>query len=493
MAFSARTLFLFFLLSLSILLINGDGGHDMGHGGHDMGHGGHDGHAMGPADLHEVGEQIHLVECKHLAADNASYYNLFPIAGYEDYTAHFKPYDRSMYINICRDTVRPCDRNGKREVESHPICLVRDDGDVSLGQTSHSHGEGHQHVEITDSPLGPDRGVVLVYEGGDVCQSDPTKKYQSKVNLVCDDTRIDELLECEDADWAKGDTCTLAVTCYSRCACPNKPDCKNPLLRYGSDWNDWGHGWLGSLLVVEGILLILLDFGLLQGTKNINLQKYPKLLYIWNAITKFEDDKKTSTVTWRVDIEMLESIGLIVAGSMFDILTLKCCTITHPPGSMHFLVGLCLIFLGSYGVVFKLSKRLNSKAWNFVMPTTLSFIGMMLIQHEQGGAYMTMMHWYLACALLTAAFFRAVSAFNKKFNLLASISLMMAGSLLPGSSKSVVRYLEVKDIMPMTALFGLFMVILMISFFLILCLLCTQRNNKYSSVNDDDEPEVRKV
>jgi len=488
------------LLATSLALVKGDmGGHDMGHGGHDDhgGHGGgHDGHGgMSPYDLHEVGEQIHLIDCRHIAKDNASVYNLFPIAGYEDYTTHFKPYDRTVFINICRDTVKPCDRNGKRVVESHPVCLPQDDGEVSLGQTSHSHGEGHQHVEIVDSPLGPDRGVVLTYEGGDVCAADPQKKYQSRLNLVCDEDRIFDLLECEEADWAKDDKCTMEVTCYSRCACPNKPDCKNVLYRYGSDWNDWGHGWLGALLILEGLIMIAIDFGFLQGSKNVNLQKYPKLLAIWNAIIKLEDERgsKTSTVAWRVDIEMLESIGLIVAGTIFDLLTLHCCAITHPPGSMHFLVGLCLMLLGGYGVVFKISTRLNSRAWNFVMPTVLAFIGLMLFQHEQGSSFMMMMHVYLANALMVAAFFRALAAFNRKFNLLAAISIMMAGTLLPGSSKSIVRYFEVQEVMPMTALFGLFMMVLLLSLGLIVFLLSVSRRNKFSPVADEEEPEVRRV
>jgi len=122
--------------------------------------------------------------------------------------------------------------------------------------------------------------------------------------------------------------------------------------------------------------------------------------------------------------------------------------------------------------------------WNFVMPATLAFISLMLIQHEQGDAYMTMMHLYLSYALMAAAFFRTVAGFNKKFNLLSAVSLMLAGTLLPGSSKSIVRYLEVKDIMPMTALFGLFMVVLGVSLALVLFFL--SKGSKYQPVEEEE-------
>lgn len=458
---------------------------DGGHGGHG-GHGGGD-HGMAPAvDLSVVGEQIHLVDCEHTAADGQSHYNLFPMLAFEDYTTNFKPYDRPVFINFCRDTVKPCDRNNLRTSESHPVCLPTDKGDLSLGQTTHSHGENHHHVDIFDSPLGVDKGVVLVYEGGDVCNE--TAKYQAKIHLVCKPFVGGDLtlVTCDEADWAPGDQCTMEVTCYSRCACPNNPECKNVLLRYGSDWNDWGHGFLGGLLILEGIIIIILEYGCIRGSKITALQKYPWVQAFWNSIVHYEEDKRTGSGIYKIDISMLESIGLVFAGTLFDLLTMKCCNIFGPPGSMHFLVGLCLMLLGGYGVLFGLSKRLSKKSWNFVMPTTLSFISLMLIQHEQGGEYMTMMHMYLAFALMGAAFFRALASFNKKFSILSAVSIMLAGSLLPGSSKSIVRFLEVQDVMPMTAVFMVFMIILLISLALVGLMLW---KFPYTTPRDEEDDE----
>jgi len=442
---------------------------------------------MAPAvDLTVVGEQIHMISCEYTASDTSSHYNLFSLLAFEDYTTNFKPYDRPIFINFCRDTVKPCDRNNLRTSESHPVCLPTDQGDVSLGQTTHDHGENHHHVDMLDSPLGADKGVVLIYEGGDACNS--TAKYQTKINLVCKPFEGGDLtlVTCDEANWANDDKCTAEVTCYSRCACPNSPECKNVLLRYGSDWNDWGHGWLGSLLILEGLIMITLDFGCFHGGKFTLLQSYPKLLAFWNTVVKFKEDKRTGLGVYKVDIAMLESLGLIIAGTLFDLLTLKCCAVTHPPGSMHFLVGLCLMLLGAYGVLFGASKRLNRKSWNFVMPATLAFISLMLIQHEQGGDYMTMMHMYLASALMSAALFRSLVGFNKKFGVLAAISIMLSGTLLPGSSKSIVRYLEVSEVMPMTVLFLLFMIVLLVSVSLIMFLLW---KFPYSKFDEEDEEE----
>jgi hypothetical protein len=135
-----------------------------------MNHGGH-GHGQESHEILPINTQgIHLLRpCTYTASDNTSNFDLSPLMSlrlysskvfvnqnqatnillYREYTQdhafHFIPFDRMILVNFCRDTVWKCSRGNVRQVESHSVCMPRDVGEFSAGQS------GRGQMVISDS------------------------------------------------------------------------------------------------------------------------------------------------------------------------------------------------------------------------------------------------------------------------------------------------------------------------------------------------------
>jgi len=116
-----------------------------------------------------------------------------------------------------------------------------------------------------------------------------------------------------------------------------------------------------------------------------------------------------------VEKRFIESLFLILGGSIFSLFTMYCCNWHHDPGAMHLQLGLFLLLSGVWGMLLYYISSLRDRIFNFVPMLVCFVLAVLLIEHAQNNHFLMLMHYVLAVVLFSTALLEIAASMNEKF------------------------------------------------------------------------------